>query len=133
LVWLGRWGSPRQSQQILLGKHIHLQHSHQSLQLQIFQKLLNDEQYFESVKERKKCSDEAVWQKFFEKNPWIFGYGLSYIQLSTLDDRKLEQVVHGHTVLDHGKRVDALLRSRGVISSLCFAEIKTHKTQLLSS
>lgn len=53
-------------------------------------------------------SSEAVWQKFFEKNPWIFGYGLSYIHLSALDDKKLEQVVHGHTVSEHGKRVDAL-------------------------
>jgi len=39
--------------------------------------------------------------------------------------------VHGYTVSEHGKRVDALLRTRGVISSLCFVEIKTHKTELL--
>jgi hypothetical protein len=82
---------------------------------------------------QKQCNNEAVWQKFFEKNPWIFGYGLSYIQLSTLDEKKLEQVVHGHTVSEHGKRVDALLKTRGVISSLCFVEIKTHKTALLNS
>jgi hypothetical protein len=74
-----------------------------------------------------------VWQKFFEQNTWIFGYGLSYIQLSALDDKKLEQVVQGHRVSEHGKRVDALLRTRGVISSLCFAEIKTHRTKLLGS
>lgn len=102
-------------------------------QLQFFQKLLEDPTYFEEVKVKKQCTDEGVWQKFFEKNPWIFGYGLSYIHLSSLDDKKLEQVVHGHTVSEHGKRVDALLRTRGVISSLCFAEIKTHKTALLQS
>jgi hypothetical protein len=102
-------------------------------QLQVFQRLLEDDVYFEDVKVRKKCNSEAVWQKFFEKNAWIFGYGLTYIQLSGLDDKKLEQVVHGHTVSEHGKRVDALLRSRGVISSLCFVEIKTHKTPLLES
>lgn len=102
-------------------------------QLQIFQKLLDDPAYFEEVKVRKQCKDEGVWQKFFEKNPWIFGYGLSYVHLSSLDDKKLEQVVHGHTVSEHGKRVDALLRTRGVISSLCFAEIKTHKTALLQT
>jgi hypothetical protein len=102
-------------------------------QLQIFQQLLEDQQFFDDVKARKNCASEAVWQKFFEKNPWIFGYGLSYIQLSSLDDKKLEQVVHGHTVSEHGKRIDALLRSRGVISSLCFVEIKTHKTALLNS
>lgn len=102
-------------------------------QLQIFQQLLENDEYFNTVKEQKQCNNEAVWQKFFEKNPWIFGYGLSYIQLSTLDEKKLEQVVHGHTVSEHGKRVDALLKTRGVISSLCFVEIKTHKTALLNS
>ena len=102
-------------------------------QLLVFQQLLENDEYFNTVKAQKQCNNEAVWQKFFEKNPWIFGYGLSYIQLSSLDDKKLEQVVHGHTVSAHGKRVDALLKTRGVISSLCFVEIKTHKTALLSS
>jgi hypothetical protein len=102
-------------------------------QLQVFEKLLDDPLYFDGVKAQKQCSSEAVWQRYFEKNPWIFGYGLSYIQLSALDDKKLEQVVHGHTVSEHGKRIDALLRSRGVISSLCFVEIKTHKTPLLQN
>lgn len=100
-------------------------------QLQVFQRLLEEPDYFDVVKAKKGCSAEAVWQRFFEKNPWIFGYGLSYIQLSGLDDKKLEQVVHGYTVSEHGKRVDALLRTRGVISSLCFVEIKTHMTELL--
>jgi hypothetical protein len=72
-----------------------------------------------------------LWQQYFEKNPWIFGYGLSYLSLSGLTDKKLEQVVHGHSLSSHGKRVDALLRTRGVISSLCFVEIKTHGTELL--
>lgn len=102
-------------------------------QLQVFQRMLEDDGYFEDIKAKKKCTSEAVWQKFFEKNPWIFGYGLSYIHLSGLDDKKLEQVVHGHTVSEHGKRVDALLRSRGFISSLCFVEIKTQKTALLNA
>lgn len=102
-------------------------------QLQAFERLLTDAEYFADVKERKSCTTEAVWQQYFEKNPWIFGYGLSYIPLSGFTDKKLEQVVHGYTVVDHGKRVDALLRTRGVISSLCFVEIKTHKTELLQS
>lgn len=100
-------------------------------QLRIFQRLLEDPGYFEDVKVKKSCTGEAVWQRFFEKNPWIFGYGLTYLQLSGLDEKKLEQVVHGYTVSEHGKRVDALLRTRGVISSLCFVEIKTHETELL--
>lgn len=102
-------------------------------QLEAFNRLLKDEDYFERAKTKKNCSDEAVWQRFFEKNPWIFGYGLSYIHLSSLDDKKLEQVVHGYSVADHGKRSDALLKTRGVISSLCFVEIKTHKTELLQN
>lgn len=100
-------------------------------QLQVFERLLEDPSYFEEIKSKKGCTSEGVWQQFFEKNQWIFGYGLSYIALSGLSDKKLEQVVHGHTVTEHGKRVDALLRSRGVISSLCFVEIKTQKTELL--
>jgi len=102
-------------------------------ELQVFQMLLEDSKYFEDVKTRKQCASEAVWQQYFEKNQWIFGYGLSYIQLSALSDKKLEQVVHGYTVSEHGKRVDALLRTRGVISSLCFVEIKTHQTALLQN
>lgn len=101
-------------------------------QLEVFQQLLLDDAYFNRIMATRNCTTEAVWQKFFEQNTWIFGYGLSYIQLSAFDDKKLEQVVHGHTITEPGKRIDALLRTRGVISSLCFAEIKTHKTALLS-
>ena len=101
-------------------------------QLEVFETLLCDPSYFEEIKTRRGCTDESLWQQFFEKNPWIFGYGLSYIYLSSLDDRKLEQIVQGHHVGAHGKRVDALLKSRGAISSLCFVEIKTHKTALVA-
>ena len=38
---------------------------------------------------------EDVWQKFFEANTWIFGYGLSYQFLSKLDEGKLEQIGKG--------------------------------------
>jgi hypothetical protein len=63
--------------------------------------------------------------------PWVFGYGLGYIFLSGLDDKKLEQVVQGHSVDSHGKRVDALMKTKGIISNICFVEIKTHLTDLL--
>lgn len=75
--------------------------------------------------------DERLWQLFFERNQWIFGYGLFYVFTSSLDQGRLEQVVAGTSLDAPGKRVDALLRSRGRISSLCFAEIKTHATRLL--
>jgi len=100
-------------------------------QLVTFDRFLNDATYFDHVKEKKGCSSEALWQQFFEKNQWIFGYGLSYIQLSGFDERKLEQVVQGYSIGSHGKRVDALLRTRGFVSSLCFVEIKTHRAGLL--
>ncbi len=100
-------------------------------QLNIFESLLNDSVYFESCKQKMNCTDEGVWQRFFEKNPWIFGYSLNYIYLSSLNDKKLEQVVAGYDIATHGKRVDALMKSKGFISNLCFIEIKTHRTSLL--
>jgi hypothetical protein len=82
-------------------------------QLDVFRLLLEDPAYFEDLKRRKDCTDEKLWQQFFEKNPWIFGYGLSYLYLDSLDDKKLEQVVQGHSVAARGKRVDALMKTRG--------------------
>lgn len=102
-------------------------------QLDVYENLLNYPSYFDSLKEKKKCSNEGLWQKYFEKNPWIFGYGLGYIFLSGLNERKLEQVVQGHSIDTHGKRVDALMKTKGIISNLCFVEIKTHVTELLDT
>ncbi|MBK5260952.1 MAG: DUF4263 domain-containing protein [Peptostreptococcaceae bacterium] len=102
-------------------------------QLETYHKLLEDEEYFSYLKERKTSTNEGLWQKYFEKNPWIFGYGLGYIFLSSLNDKKLEQVVQGYSLASHGKRVDALMKTKGIISSLCFVEIKTHKTPLLDN
>lgn len=91
-------------------------------QLERFQSLMNDEE-----------ADEATWQAFFEQNTWIFGYGLSYQFLSALDGKKLEQTVRGNDLTGAGKRVDALMKTRGRISSLCFVEIKKHNTPLVSA
>lgn len=102
-------------------------------QLSVYEKLLNNQSYFDDLRARKNCSNEALWQKYFEKNPWVFGYGLGYIFLSSLDDKKLEQVVQGHSIDSHGKRVDALMKTKGIISNLCFVEIKAHTTALLES
>ena len=101
-------------------------------QLEVFERLLREKDYFEDIRAKKKCSVEALWQQFFERNPWIFGYGLGYIYLTGLDDRKLEQVVQGFHINQQGKRSDALLKTRGALSNLCFVEIKTHETPLLS-
>lgn len=102
-------------------------------QLSVYESLLSNQNYFDDLKRRKNCSSEGLWQRYFEKNPWVFGYGLGYIFLSNLDDKKLEQVVQGYSVDSHGKRVDALMKTKGIISNLCFVEIKTHLTELLES
>jgi len=102
-------------------------------QLHSFEKLLDDKDYFLQSKNElgENKRDEDVWQNFFEKNTWIFGYGLDYIFNSQIDDKKLEQVVSGSSVFSPSKRVDALLKSQGIINSLCFCEVKTHNTFLL--
>jgi len=49
--------------------------------LQIYQKMLADNVYWKLYAEEyniSKQSEEKVWQYFFEKNQWIFGYGLDY-------------------------------------------------------
>ena len=102
-------------------------------QIVVFEKLLTDKKYFEEIKNKTKSTNESLWQRFFEKNQWVFGYGLGYLFLSSLDDKKLEQVVQGHNVNSHGKRVDAMMKTSGLISNLCFIEIKTDTTPLLEN
>ena len=101
-------------------------------QLEEFEKFLVQPGYFDLAKSNLgHQSGEAVWQNFFEKNHWIFGYGLSYIFNAPLDGERLEQVVGGATIFQKGKRVDALLKTKGIINSICFGEIKLHNTPLL--
>ena len=101
-------------------------------QLELFDKLLNDAKYFIEYKNQIKADkDESVWQKFFESNTWIFGYGLNFIFTTNIDGKKLEQVVKGFDFNSSGKRTDALLKTRGIISALCFVEIKKHDTPLI--
>jgi hypothetical protein len=100
-------------------------------QLEQFEKLLSDADYFEQQKRSATTGDEGVWQQFFEKNKWIFGYGLTFVYLSNLDDRQLGQAVAGFDFANKGKRADALMKTRGAIEALCFVEIKKHTTKLL--
>jgi hypothetical protein len=96
-------------------------------QLAHFERLLSDLAFLQS--ERAKTpgqSVEKLWQHFFEANPWIFGYGLSYLFLGSLNDAKLEQAVRGYSMASAGKVVDALMKTTGLIQSLCFVEIKKH-------
>lgn len=101
-------------------------------QLEIFKKLLADKEFREEYRNQHDIrGEEATWQYFFEKNTWIFGYSLNFIFRSPIGDKKLEQVVSGSDVFNSGKRTDALMQTKGKISSLCFIEIKTPTTELL--
>jgi hypothetical protein len=101
-------------------------------QLELFEQLLYQRDFFKNhMAEKGIKRPEDVWQRFFERNTWVLGYGLTYLFSTPLTGKKLEQVVSGFSVGKPGKRVDALLRTRGFISSLCFAEIKTHETPLI--
>ena len=56
-------------------------------QLGIFDKLLNDPDYIATYKTENNITDERLeilWQHFFSKNDWIFGYGLDYKFLGIL-------------------------------------------------
>ena len=74
---------------------------------------------------------EPDWQKFFEKNQWIFGYGLKYVFLDSLPNNKLETYVVGSSNDSQGKEIDALMRTKAEISNYVLIEIKTPKTKLL--
>jgi hypothetical protein len=103
-------------------------------QLEIFERLLNELGAIQSYRQDnaiKKPGDEAAWQHFFEANTWIFGYGLNFVFNQPLEGRKLELAVRGHDIGSAGKRADAVLKTSGIISSLCLVEIKTPNASLL--
>ena len=75
---------------------------------------------------------EGAWQRLFNNNPWVLGLGLAGQLFTAWDEERLEQTVVGFSVAGPGKRVDALLRSAGAIRAMAFAEIKHHRTSLLT-
>ncbi|GAA2114114.1 hypothetical protein GCM10009802_13220 [Streptomyces synnematoformans] len=103
-------------------------------QLRRFERLLTDPDYFQQEENLATTRGaEAVWQAFFEANQWIFGYGLNLIACESIDDGKLERITTGANIFGGaGKRIDAIMRSKGLISSMLFCEIKTHDTELLA-
>lgn len=117
----------------LTDRDIELLHDRRK-KLDHFHSLLRDAAFFES--ERLKLGNgkrpEDVWQNFFENNSWIFGYGLQLIACEGLDERKLEQTVVGKDLVSGGgKRIDALLKTKGNISKILLCEIKRHDHGLL--
>lgn len=102
--------------------------------LKEFEKLLNDKTYFESkISLSSRRSSEQVWQEFFEANKWIFGYGLLYVSTIGVLEEKLEQSLQSGSIFGGGARPDAVMRTRGAVSTLCLAEIKTHTVQLVAN
>lgn len=99
-----------------------------------FWRLLNDDEYFDSlIRTEGSGKPEGVWQRFFEKNPWILGVSAASQLLTSLDPGKLEQVVRGKDLAGPGKRVDALMRTAGKVRSVVLIELKTHRTPLLAN
>ena len=100
--------------------------------LQLFDNLLNDSDFFNLAMQKPGLKGEQVWQRFFEQNTWIFGYGLTLLACSSFSDKKLEQITTGANIFTGGgKRSDALMRTRGFVQTLLLAEIKRHDTDLL--
>jgi hypothetical protein len=97
-----------------------------------FRELLADPGAFSKAEAALGRGPETVWQQFIERNPWILGVSLAGQLFTSRDPAKLEQAVVGAAVTGPGKRVDALLETAGRIRSLVFAEIKHHRTALLS-
>lgn len=101
-------------------------------QLEEFRLLLEDADYFQARRAHV-AGAEAVWQNFFERNHWIFGYGFGFVACESVSDAKLEQITTGASFFQGaGKRSDAVMKTKGYLSSLLFGEIKTHETDLLA-
>jgi hypothetical protein len=73
--------------------------------------------------------DEGDWQNFFGRNPWIFGHGLAYHILDTVQ----EQANYGGQTLTGrgGQRGDFLTATRAEIKFTVLVEIKRPDTRLM--
>ena len=77
----------------------------------------------------KEIADESKWQNFFEKNKWIFGYGLNY---QILRQEQIQPHYGGDRVDGQGgQRGDYLTSTLGDMSFTVLVEIKTPITHLL--
>ncbi|MFA1677417.1 Shedu immune nuclease family protein [Rhizobium mongolense] len=99
-------------------------------ELDRFRRMLDDID-FRTAEAEAHGGTELAWQAFFERNTWIFGYGLSYLALSGLDGKALRNKVAGYNIAGRGKEVDGLMKTVAAVNSLCFVEIKTSETGLV--
>jgi hypothetical protein len=71
----------------LIQSHDIVNIGYRKAQLTVFNRLLKEPGYIDAYKAEEGLStpqEEKVWQHFFQKNPWIFGFGLDYRFLSIL-------------------------------------------------
>ncbi|WP_454859362.1 Shedu immune nuclease family protein [Rhizobium binxianense] len=71
----------------LIQSHDIVNIGYRKAQLAIFKRLLEDPDYLDTYKAEEGLTtpqEEKVWQHFFQKNPWIFGFGLDYRYLNIL-------------------------------------------------
>lgn len=109
--------------------------AHKKVELHVFGQLLYNQSYKDTYIAQhslRKTGEEEIWQHFFERNPWIFGHGLNYVFLDKVG-KKLESVTTGYSHENAGKRVDALMRTRAMISQYVLIEIKTPSASLLKT
>ncbi len=80
---------------------------------------------------REKGDDESYWQDFFEINTWIFGYGLNYQVLRTIQN----QPYYGGKDYTNtgGQRGDYLEATQAAVKFTVLVEIKTPKSPLLGN
>jgi hypothetical protein len=103
-------------------------------QIERFRRLLEDADFFDrEVQLTARHREEDVWQALFEANPWMLGVTLTGQLLTCWNKDRLEQMLAGASIRGVGKRADAVLRTSGRIRSMVFAEIKTHRADLLAS
>lgn len=88
---------------------------------------------FSNMLDRGQNITEGDWQEFFERNQWIFGYGLSYVFTTGLDDQGLQQTLRGSSLVSPGKIPDGIMKTRAAVSALCLVEIKKSSTELLKN
>lgn len=94
-------------------------------------RIINERKRILNVFEQQVKQDEwkeAEWQKFFEQNKWIFGYGLNYQILNSVTN---QPYYGGRSVEGNGdQRGDFLKKTAGDVKFTVLVEIKTPKVKL---
>lgn len=113
------WEHLRQLQpDMMMNVALRLQHEERLAALRTFESQMNDEDW-----------SEGDWERFFIANTWIFGFGLSYKFLSTVQN---QPHLGGTTVTGSGaERGDFLMRSEAEVRFTVLVDIKKPNTALM--